>query len=496
MALPGSEPSQATDPRTAATMREMMEDVVLEGTGKLAQLNGYTAAGKSGTAQKIDPATGRYSATQYNASFVGFAPVNDPAVTILVVLDSPMGAHHGGEVGGPVFKRIAEQVLAYLDVPHDVPSPSDTEMAKNLHPTKGPSARNISTTDASKGRLRRRQLTEESARACSHGCVRQSRLDCSSQSRGSDRPRRNRSLLASWARALADWQRCCTRTVPGGGNERPAWQQRDSTVRSPRGSFACEHARGWKLRAVAEGIADMDSESTNKNAVPEMSAADLIEGVDAVRVSGPANVRISSVAYDSRKVARGALFFALPGEKVDGFRFVDDAIARGAAAIASSHPRPLETAPEITWIELAAGKERRALARAAANFYGQPANALKLVGVTGTNGKTTTAIPRRFDSARGGIHRRPDWHDRLSHTEGQPPGAEHHSRIARPAADVRGGARRGRHACRARSQFARAGDGPSVGLPFCRRHFHESDARPSGLSQDFRGVFRRQAATV
>src|SRR6202041_1661552 len=86
----------------------------------------------SGTAQKIDPHTGRYSPNQYVASFVGFAPVNEPAVTILVVLDSPEGAHHGGEVGGPIFKRIAEQVLAYLGVPHDVPSPSGTETAKNL----------------------------------------------------------------------------------------------------------------------------------------------------------------------------------------------------------------------------------------------------------------------------------------------------------------------------------------------------------------------------
>jgi cell division protein FtsI (penicillin-binding protein 3) len=120
-----------TDARTAATVREMMETVILEGTGKPAQLDGYTAAGKSGTAQKIDPATGRYSPNQYNSSFVGFAPVNEPAVTILVVLDSPVGAHHGGEVGGPVFKRVAEQVLTYLDVPRDVPSTSDVQTAKN-----------------------------------------------------------------------------------------------------------------------------------------------------------------------------------------------------------------------------------------------------------------------------------------------------------------------------------------------------------------------------
>ena len=128
---PMQEPRQVTDGRTAAEMREMMEHVVLEGTGIPARLDGYTAAGKSGTAQKIDPATGRYSATQYNASFVGFAPVNEPAVTILVVLDSPIGVHHGGQVGGPIFKRIAEQVLAYLEVPHDVPSASRTETAKN-----------------------------------------------------------------------------------------------------------------------------------------------------------------------------------------------------------------------------------------------------------------------------------------------------------------------------------------------------------------------------
>jgi len=149
---PDADAREATDARTAATMREMMEGVVLEGTGKPARLDGYTAAGKSGTAQKIDPATGRYSKTQYNSSFVGFAPVNNPAITILVVLDSPVGPHHGGEVGGPVFKRVAEQTLAYLGVPHDVPSPSDVETAKNSHeaPQRNPDAEAL---DAAKARF-------------------------------------------------------------------------------------------------------------------------------------------------------------------------------------------------------------------------------------------------------------------------------------------------------------------------------------------------------
>jgi len=121
-ALAPTEAKEVIRPETAATLRRLMEGVVLEGgTGTRARLDGWTAAGKTGSAQKIDPATGRYSRTQLIASFTGFTPINDPAVTILVSLDSPVGQHEGGQVAAPVFKRIAEQVLAYLNVPRDVP---------------------------------------------------------------------------------------------------------------------------------------------------------------------------------------------------------------------------------------------------------------------------------------------------------------------------------------------------------------------------------------
>jgi UDP-N-acetylmuramoyl-L-alanyl-D-glutamate--2,6-diaminopimelate ligase len=82
----------------------------------------------------------------------------------------------------------------------------------------------------------------------------------------------------------------------------------------------------------------------------------------------------------------------LPGQKADGHKFLSDAIARGAIAIASAEPRNADAKAAITWVQLAPGTERRALAIAAANFYGHPANALKLIGVTGTNGKTTTTF--------------------------------------------------------------------------------------------------------
>jgi cell division protein FtsI (penicillin-binding protein 3) len=117
-----AEPKRVIRPETAAIMRRLMEGVILNGTGKAARLDGWTAGGKTGTAQKIDPATGRYSRTKVIASFTGFAPINNPAVTILVSIDSPEGwPHDGAAVSAPVFKRIAEQVLPYLDVPRDVP---------------------------------------------------------------------------------------------------------------------------------------------------------------------------------------------------------------------------------------------------------------------------------------------------------------------------------------------------------------------------------------
>ena len=106
---------------SAAEMRKMMEGVVLYGTGKPAQLNGYSSGGKTGTAQKVDPATHRYSKTMHVASFAGIAPVNNPVIAVAVVMDNPKGAlYYGTTVSAPVFAEVAQQVLEYLGVPHDI----------------------------------------------------------------------------------------------------------------------------------------------------------------------------------------------------------------------------------------------------------------------------------------------------------------------------------------------------------------------------------------
>ncbi len=105
---------------TAISLRGMLEGVTLNGTAKKAQLDGYSAAGKTGTAQKIDPKTRAYSSTKFVGSFVGFAPVSNPQVVIIVVIDEPAGAYHGGDVAAPVFREVAEQILPGLGVMPDI----------------------------------------------------------------------------------------------------------------------------------------------------------------------------------------------------------------------------------------------------------------------------------------------------------------------------------------------------------------------------------------
>ncbi len=103
-------------PQTARTVTAMLEGVVTDGTGGKAAIPGIRVAGKTGTAQKIDPRTGRYSTTQFVGSFAGYAPADNPRLAMIVVIDEPHGEAWGGTVAAPVFRRVGEQVLTYLGV--------------------------------------------------------------------------------------------------------------------------------------------------------------------------------------------------------------------------------------------------------------------------------------------------------------------------------------------------------------------------------------------
>jgi cell division protein FtsI (penicillin-binding protein 3) len=117
-AEPVEPPQRVIQPETAITMRQMMEGVVLHGTGRRARLDGYTAGGKTGSAQIFDLATKRYT-HRYNASFLGFAPVTNPGVVVVVTLNG--ASKFGGAVAAPVFREVATAALRLLDVPRDLP---------------------------------------------------------------------------------------------------------------------------------------------------------------------------------------------------------------------------------------------------------------------------------------------------------------------------------------------------------------------------------------
>ncbi|MCF8720008.1 peptidoglycan D,D-transpeptidase FtsI family protein [Nitrospina gracilis] len=102
---------------TSRQMIDMLKQVVKNGTGKQAAIPGFEVAGKTGTAQKIDPETHTYSTSAYLASFIGFVPADAPRLVILVMIDEPQKSYWGGEVAAPVFQRLAEKTLRYLHIP-------------------------------------------------------------------------------------------------------------------------------------------------------------------------------------------------------------------------------------------------------------------------------------------------------------------------------------------------------------------------------------------
>jgi cell division protein FtsI (penicillin-binding protein 3) len=129
-----AQPVRVVKPETAITMRQMMEGVVLYGTGRLvAKLQGYTSGGKTGSAQIFDSTTHHYTHT-YNGSFMGFAPVTNPNIVVVVTVNGTHGeSGFGGPTAGPVFRAVATEALRLLDVPHDLPEqePPNTLIAAN-----------------------------------------------------------------------------------------------------------------------------------------------------------------------------------------------------------------------------------------------------------------------------------------------------------------------------------------------------------------------------
>jgi len=125
--------TQIVTAETARGLRKMLRQVVLNGTGKRAQLNGYTSAGKTGTAWKYNPKLKKIDSSKYVSSFIGMAPADNPEIVIAVVLDEPQGgARDGGQVSAPIFRQIAEQILPEMNVVPDGAVRQETLTAEQL----------------------------------------------------------------------------------------------------------------------------------------------------------------------------------------------------------------------------------------------------------------------------------------------------------------------------------------------------------------------------
>jgi cell division protein FtsI (penicillin-binding protein 3) len=123
-------PMRILSRETASILTSILQAVVQGGTGSPARITGYRIAGKTGTAQIFDSSIGRYSSDAHIASFVGFVPADNPAFSMIVVIDEPSGSYYGGEVAGPVFREISRQVLQYLKIPRQK-SPQRSIIAEN-----------------------------------------------------------------------------------------------------------------------------------------------------------------------------------------------------------------------------------------------------------------------------------------------------------------------------------------------------------------------------
>jgi cell division protein FtsI (penicillin-binding protein 3) len=124
---------------TAETIKRILEGAVEKGTGKQASTPGYQVAGKTGTAQIPNPETRGYYSNRYLSSFIGFAPVDDPKITLVIVVENPKTSTYGGVVAAPIFRAITEKVLFYMGVP---PQKGFVE-AKIMPNLRGMSARDI-----------------------------------------------------------------------------------------------------------------------------------------------------------------------------------------------------------------------------------------------------------------------------------------------------------------------------------------------------------------
>ena len=339
-------PVRAVRAEIAVDMRRIMERVVLEGTGRRAHVPGYTIGGKTGSAQMFIPGKGWVN--RHNSSFIGFGPVNNPRIVVVVTLNNT--PQQGGIAAAPVFEKIAETALRVLQVPKDDPD-------NDIHSVPPPP--------------RKWTKSRRPRRAAARG----------SQTAPQDKAEPEVALSAGRVYVAGP------RVPDFRGKPMIAVMRQSAALRHGRGAGRLGRGAGAEARAGHDPAGRGENPRRIREA--SMKLGQLLEGVPLVRglsARSRRRWRSAGLEYDSRRVEAGFVFFAFPGARSDGRQFAAAALAQGAVAVACESPKP--DGVEAPWIQVLHGRE--ALARMSRAFYDRPDEALKLTGVTGTNGKTTT----------------------------------------------------------------------------------------------------------
>ena len=381
---------------TTRTLREMLAAVVDSGTAKAARVPGLAICGKTGTAQKYDAAVRTYGRGMYLSSFVGFAPAANPIVVGVIVIDEPRGKHYyGGEVAAPVFREI---VLDLLRLPHGLLEDGSSVVAVRPPapaPVTVPDLR-LLLTGAAEQRIADyglrvhfegagpRVLSQDPAAgvAVERGARVTAWLAAPTDSIGRCLP----DLTGMPAReALRRLAGITTRArIEGSGWSRVRCRRRARRCRSKAsaGSGASPASPG---RSRSRAAPPPPSPATRAHGAARHEARRFARGRRRDRVDRGSRSRDLGARLRLAPRARGRPVLRTAG--CEGarrrFRASGDRRRRGAAVIATE--AEAEALPVVRVRE-----PRKALAQAAARFYGYPSRELRIVGVTGTNGKTTT----------------------------------------------------------------------------------------------------------
>ena len=350
---------------------------------------GPTVAGKTGTAQKYDPATRTYAAGKYVSSFVGFPRRPRPRWSAWCWWTSRAPDYYGGEVAAPVFRDIMDDVRRLRDGP--LGTGATVRWRRRRRARRGGGARRAPAAGAGARAAGRPSGCACSSRGAGRACWPSRRRPAAGRARRpgdrlarrAGRLRRDRAARRARPDAARGPAPALAAAVPARIAGRGVVVRQPPAAGSP--SLPGSECRLWCEPGAPPAALPVTAPGrpARRPAGGHVTLRALLEAMDAPLFAGDEAAEVTGLAYDSRRVRAGDWFFALPGLRQDGRAFVRRRRRRAPGR------RWWTTTRRPARARWYASRPRRALAEAAVLFHGQPARALKVVGITGTNGKTT-----------------------------------------------------------------------------------------------------------